>query len=454
MERYDDSTFDSLVTEAVAQHRARQFDAAETGYRAALGLSPGHPAVMHNLGVLAAARGDLRTALDHFDAVIAREPRYVPAHFNRAVALGDLGKTRDAVDAFRRVVALDPDHYEAHRALAFLWLAQRDRGRALDHFARTYELRRGDDRTGRASRSLTWSSRTKLVHDADQFRYLAARSRDGQGFGTLADLYARVAPRAPDAPSPLSDEQLEEFGGTYNTAIHLADAPELTGGTINERLDADAIMEGFARAGGAVAFDELLKPGALAGLRTYLLESTIWHDFSHIDGFVAAYLEDGLACPLLLQIADELRDVFGALLGARPLTQAWAFKAVSPGAGIESHADGAAISVNFWLTPDQANLSPGRGGMIVCTKPPPDDWEIEGYAGDRTRAQAFMAANADAALRVPYRENRATLFRSRLLHGSDAPQFAAGYGNHRINMSLLFGTAEKAPAGAVPQGVA
>ena len=30
----------------------------------------------------------------------------------------------------------------------FLWLAEGDRGRALDHFARTYELRRGEDRTG------------------------------------------------------------------------------------------------------------------------------------------------------------------------------------------------------------------------------------------------------------------------------------------------------------------
>ena len=54
-------------------------------------------------------------------------------------------------------------------------------------------------------------------------------------------------------------------------------------------------------------------------MQRFLLESTIWHDFSHIDGFVASYLEDGLACPLLLQIADELRafDAVGGFLAGR-----------------------------------------------------------------------------------------------------------------------------------------
>jgi hypothetical protein len=42
-------------------------------------------------------------------------------------------------------------------------------------------------------------------------------------------------------------------------------------------------------------------------------------------------------------------------------------------------------------------------------------------------------------LTVPYRENRAVLFDSRLFHCSDVPKFAQGYENHRINVTLLFG---------------
>ncbi len=104
-------------------------------------------------------------------------------------------------------------------------------------------------------------------------------------------------------------------------------------------------------------------------LKAFLLESTIWHDFSHIGGFVASYLEDGLACPLILQIADEIRGAFAALLAGHPLTQAWAFKGLKPSSTIDVHADDGAISVNFWITPSAANLKPERGGYGRQTGP-------------------------------------------------------------------------------------
>jgi tetratricopeptide (TPR) repeat protein len=91
-------------------------------------------------------------------------PRSLPnrnasAHYNRASALQALGQSRDALQSFARVCAIDPGHYDAHRALGFLWLAEGAAANALDHFARTYELRRGDDRSGIAAKSLTWAVR-------------------------------------------------------------------------------------------------------------------------------------------------------------------------------------------------------------------------------------------------------------------------------------------------------
>ena len=122
---------------------------------------------------------------------------------------------------------------------------------------------------------------------------------------------------------------------------------------MSARPDRDALVARYReRPSGAIYFDDLLTPRALATLQRYLLESTIWHDFSHIGGFVASYLEDGLACPLLLQIADELRATFPELLGPHPLTQAWAFKGLEAEAAVDVHADDAAVSVNFWVTPD------------------------------------------------------------------------------------------------------
>ncbi len=201
----------------------------------------------------------------------------------------------------------------------------------------------------------------------------------------------------------------------------------------------DLVRQFRAERGGAVYFDDLLTPRALAGLTLYLLESTIWHDFSHIGGFVASYLEDGLACPLLLQIADELRGTFPELLGQHALSQAWAFKGLEREAAVDVHADDAAISVNLWVTATAANLNPSCGGLLVCRVLPPSDWTIRSYEADQARIVPFLEQNASASLVIPYRQNRAVLFESRLFHHSDAPEFAEGYENSRINITFLFG---------------
>ena len=434
------SPFEQLVTDAVAHHEAGRLDEAEAAYRDALGLAPGHPAVTHNLGVIAAARGRHREALAHFDAAIAAEPQYASAHYSRASALQTLGQPRDALQSLARVCAIDPGHYDAHRALGFLWLAEGDRGRALDHFSRTYELRRGDDRSGIAAKSLTWAVRDKLLHDAEQFRYLAARRRDRPRFEALARNYETVAEGVPDEAAPLSDEQLDALGDDYNTAIHVGATPETAGRAVSEQPDRETLMERYRkRECGAVWFDDLLTTASLAALKRHLAESTIWHDFSHIGGFVASYLEDGLACPLLLQIADEIRGAFPDLLNDHPLSQAWVFKGLKATAAIDAHADDAAVSINFWVTPDHANRNPDGGGLVVCRAPPPAAWQVQGYDADKAAISAFLNRHAADSLVVPYRENRAVLFESRLFHRSGATDFATGYENHRINLTLLFG---------------
>jgi Flp pilus assembly protein TadD len=432
--------FSNLVADAIAHHDAGRLDEAEAAYGAALEVSPAHAAIMHNLGTIAAVRGDGGAAIKWFDLAIGAEPRYASAYYNRAVALETLGRRRDAIQSFRRACAIEPEHYASHRALGFLWLAEGERGRALDHFARTYELRRGEDRTGIAAGSLTHATRGKLLHDSEQFRHISRSRRDAQRFEMMARAYEAVAKDFPATVTELSAANIEALGEDYNTAIHICEAPEISGAAVTKRPDRDDLVRQFrAERGGAVYFDDMLTPRALAGLTRYLLESTIWHDFSHIGGFVASYLEDGLACPLLLQIADELRGAFPELLGGHALSQAWAFKGLARDAAVDVHADDAAISVNFWVTATAANLNPSRGGLAVCRVPPPSDWALGSYEADQARIVPFLEHNASEILIIPYRQNRAVLFESRLFHHSDAPEFADGYENHRINLTFLFG---------------
>ena len=185
--------------------------------------------------------------------------------------------------------------------------------------------------------------------------------------------------------------------------------------------------------------DRLLNPPALAALRRHLLESTVWHDGEHIPGFLAAYLEDGLASPLLLQIADELRAALPGILAPHPLAQAWAFKCLTGSQGIDIHADSGAVSVNFWLTPNAANLEPDAGGLTVHRALPPEGWKIADYDRDRGRIRGFLEASDAGSLTIPYAANRAVLFRSDLFHESGRVRFRPGYVNLRINITLLFG---------------
>ena len=244
------SEFQKLVADAIALHKAGRLDAAERSYRAALRITPGHGAITHNLGVLAAAQGKHADAIGHFDVAIAAEPRYASAHYNRAAALEASGRTREAIAGYSRACAIEPEHYGSHRA--------------LDHFARTYELRRGEDRSGIAAASLTTANRGKLLHDADQFRYLAPRRRDGQRFELMGRAYEQAAAGAPAEAAPLSPAQLELLGEDYNTAIHIHSAPEIADGAVSARPDRDALIARYREGpSGAITFDDLLTPRAL-----------------------------------------------------------------------------------------------------------------------------------------------------------------------------------------------
>jgi tetratricopeptide (TPR) repeat protein len=444
MDRSARDEFERLLVDGAAHLRAGRLADAEGIYRAALAISDGHAIPELNLGVIAATRRDGRTALSHFDRAIAAQSNYALAHFNRANTLLALGNVREAIGSFSRVCAIEPEHYDAHRALGFLWLGQGARDRALDHFARTYELRRGEDQSGMAKKSMTEATKYKLQHDAEQFRFLSNRRRDGRRFELLAQVYEEVAEQVPQETMRLTEEQLEILGEGYNTAIHIRAAPEIPGHAVRARWSRDDLTLQYRQLNpGIIFFDDFLTDEALRSLQQYLLESTIWHDFNHIGGFVASYLEDGLACPLLLQIADELRRMFPEILGPHPLAQAWAFKAVKPDAAVDVHADDGAVSVNFWVTATEGNLAPRRGGLTVCRLPPPPGWELHDYAADKDRIVSFLARAPDDTLVVPYRQNRAVLFESRLFHWSDQPEFSQTYETHRINVTLLFGQPAK-----------
>ncbi len=435
----DNQTFRHLLQTAAELQRNGRMADAEAACLAALDMAPEHSVALHNLGALTAAAGQPERAIAFFDRAIAAAPRYASAHYNRAIALQSVGQLPAAAQALSMACRIEPDFYEAHRSLGFLRLALGERDRALDHFARTYDLRRGESRIGLANVSLTSTNQAKLRHDAAQFAYLSNLPRSEVKFNRKATAYETLADRWSKTIKALTKSEFDLIGDDYNSPIASVAAPELKGPAVTPRPDHTRVASGFHRQGGMVVVDSLLTEPALASLRRYLLETTLWHDFRHIDDFVASYLEDGLACPLFLQIAGEMRTVFPELLGDLMLTQAWAFKALSSRASVGAHADDAAISVNFWVTPDNANRRPGGGGLAICLTRPNETTSISDYRQDEANASAFIDAHPAQTHRVPYACNRAVLFKSDLFHRSDEPDFQPDYESMRINVTLLFG---------------
>ena len=111
--------------------------------------------------------------------------------------------------------------------------------------------------------------------------------------------------------------------------------------------------------------------------------------------------------------------------------------------------DAAAVNVNIWITPDDANLDPASGGLVVYTAKPPAGMDFAAWNQDTGRVvDELLAPTGFANVTVPHKANRAVLFDSALFHTTDALDFVRGGGpeKRRINLTLLYGHMQRPSA--------
>tara|TARA_B100001250_G_scaffold181902_1_gene156510 strand:- start:76 stop:564 length:489 start_codon:yes stop_codon:yes gene_type:complete len=157
-------------------------------------------------------------------------------------------------------------------------------------------------------------------------------------------------------------------------------------------------------------------------------------------------MKEGLANPLIIQIAEELRNKFPKIFRDHRIKEIWAYKYDSRTnnqnsslRGIKVHADQAAINVNFWITPKEANLNSASGGLIVYDKEAPKEWSFQTFNKNEDRIREELKRSKCNTKVIPYNENRAVVFNSNLFHETDNYEFKEGYENRRINVTILFG---------------
>jgi hypothetical protein len=401
------SKLDTALQEAIQHHQAGRLEEAERQYRRILRTRPSHAATNNALGIALRDQGRLDEAAAVFRRVVAVSPDHAPAHSNLGNVLFQQGQLEEAEGCYRRALALRPDMPDALKNLGLVIV---DRGRFEEShgwFKRHAELVYGKGE-GAPTRPGGQVLPHKLKHDHEQREFVAA---------------------ADGGPAP---------------AFHLEGGERVPGRAVNPDSSGGEIAAKWQNNWPQVAvIDNLLTPEALEKLRRFCWRSTIWQ-MAHPNGYVGAMPEHGFVCPLLAQINEELRSNFPAILGEHPLLRWWGFKYDSRLSGINVHADFAAVNVNFWITPDDANLEPGTGGLVIYDKPAPLEWGFAQYNGAGQAVRDFLKEQNAQSVTVPYRANRAVIFDSDLFHETDKIVFREGYTNRRLNITMLYGTRERA----------
>ncbi|WP_341716381.1 hypothetical protein QQG74_20480 [Micromonospora sp. FIMYZ51] len=405
-----------------------------------------------------------------------------PAVLASARALLRDGRREEAEDLLKTALLADSSLTDVRRELAVLLVASGRRDEALplwcaelrsgqsglswmqdllqaalerpdltlagDFAVLTAQARWGDSSIS-AERAEIPLSVPKLWHDIEQFRYLRRLGLLGRDYETLIEAYQtvhdRLARRGPDAREPLDPHGDPGFADAYNRLHHVRHVPRVAR-ALSECWDPSAVEEQYlTNPPGVVYVDNFLADEALEGLYHFCLESTIWSGNRYAHGRLGAFLQDGFSCPLLMQIAEELRAALPRLIGVRyPLRQMWGFKCGPElPADATTHADFAAVNVNFWITPDHANLHGTSGGLVVHDIDAPLSWDFDTYNGRADLIRPFLQQRQARRMVIPYRQNRAVIFNSDLFHASDMVHFRPGYENLRVNVTMLYGDREE-----------
>ncbi len=441
------------------EKQGKMADAVEC-FEACTRLNPAHAEAYVNLGKILLNQAILDKAHACFRRALELKPTLAEAHFGIGRVLEDREAWEQAADSYREALALKPDFREAHNNLGTVLMAQGRYAEAQKVFLRHLEMTRGlgyarpqDLLPGKSAGqgkgpAIVRTTRFALLDRAEQIEYLIGKGALEPSFAEVAAGYRSLAAGLEkegslDKRVALSAEQVERIGGFYDRIIHYADGPACPSGAVNDALDFQAIEESFLADGApVVCFDDFLSREALEGLRKFCLESTIYFGADPA-GYVTSYLPDGFSCGLLYQIAAELKERFPRVVGPRFLSNMWAYRYDARAKGVDAHTDYAAVSFNFWITPDAANLYPGHGGLVVYKKEQPREWdwmELNRWKNDpdiRKRIGDFLSSAE--AVTIPYGQNRAVLFASNLFHRSEDIHFADGFENRRINITMLFG---------------
>ena len=387
------------------------------------------------------SHGRFAEAADALRTLAQREPSVAVL-----VALADmtfqLGELTEAKENALKAVEADPREHSARVLLARVRTALDERDAALADFRDALKL--APPQAPPAGGGPIALPAHQALHNLEQLIYL--EQVENRPPGSLLPVPVAVRDVAQRKLNQMLDGAGEipaiPMGGQYgqmlaNPPLVIHDEPP-PAHCLNRRDDWSDVVNAFKGEGKGIAFvDHLLTPEALAQLQRFCLRSTVWRR-SYPTGYLGANPESGFFSALLLQIATELRQALPELLGEHHLNYWWSFVCQHQRPGIDIHADQSDISLNFWITPDSANLQPGGGGLDVWDVAAPDDWTFDDYNRGEKDIHAYLRQKGARQTSIAYAENRGLVFRGSIFHQTAPLKFAEGFENRRRNVTMLF----------------
>jgi tetratricopeptide (TPR) repeat protein len=446
----------------------RQWPGAVRAYRAVARLVPRHADAHYRLGLALKQSGDVLAAVAAFDRAMQLDGASPGAGLQLAQMLRDGGELDRATEILYQLLRQFPAVPEIYRHTGGALMAGDRYREAQEIYRRLFEMQRGTGwqvtpfgaASARAGAKLPQgdiqASPFFFQNLVGHIRYLVGQGRIDPGFLKLADTYQDILDRNRDLVDDyglirLSGAEADRVRPFLYRALHYADSAPVVGAAVNSALDFGAIEDAYlASSGPMTVIDGFLGQPALKSLRDFLLESTIFYRVSH-NTYIASYADEGFSCSVLYQIAAELKQLFPRVLGDKELRNMWVYRQPPQGTGVRPHSDQAAVTFNFWITPDASNLDSGHGGLVMYDRQQPLDWDWYRTNADKDNPEVLKRlmdylAGANTTT-IPYRENRAVMFHSNLFHCSDRFRFREGYEHSRMNVTLLFGDHPASPPG-------
>jgi len=400
-------------------------------------------------------RGDYEAAIASLSSALSLDDSFTLARRYLAVLLVRAGRSAESLPLFRTELASEEGHTWM-RDVATTAMRSPDLSSAGAYAAIAAELRWGTPSLNGSEISpplpdipMIPLSVPKLRHDANQLSYLQTVGILDSQFDTYISRYRDIAHTlaadgGPDARAVPDDDSYQLIRDIYNRLLYVRPTPRVERALSKAWSPAAIEDEYIQRRPGIAVIDQFLTRDALDELRAFCVESTVWFHNRYAHGRLGAFFQDGFNSALLLQIAEEVRAALPRVIGDRyPLRQMWGFKNSLPlPAGVTTHADFAAVNVNFWITPEEANLDDSTGGLVLYDVDAPMHWDFDTYNGSDS-VGAYLRNQRSKNVTIPYRQNRAIIFNSDLFHATDAVNFRDDYSSHRINVTMLYGDREE-----------